>query len=63
MIQPQTQTESYWVSNFALSDDDIEQIYNHFLAVGRPQSLAEVTRAVMASRVAAEKNEVQRMLS
>ena len=63
MIQPKTQTEAYWVSDFSLSESDIEQIYNHFLAVERPQNLAEVTRAVMASRVAAEKNEVQRMLS
>ncbi len=63
MIQPQTQTEAYWVSDFALTDQDIEQVYNFFLEVERPQTIDQITRSIMAARVAAEQNEVKRLLS
>ena len=62
MIQPQTQTEAYWVSKFTLAEKDIEQIYNYFLEVEAPQTLEEITRAVMAARVAEERNEVKRLV-
>ena len=52
MIQPQTQTETYWGADFALTDTDIEQIYNHFLEVERPQTADDITRMIMAYRVA-----------
>ena len=54
MIQPKTQTREYWEREFSLTDSDIEQIYNHFLEVLRPQSTDEIVRAVMTNRVAAE---------
>ena len=63
MVSPQTQTRKYWVSNYTVSDADIEQIYNHFLEVERPQTIEELARIVMTHRVAEEKNEIRRRLS
>ncbi|MEW5987967.1 MAG: hypothetical protein AB1791_15140 [Chloroflexota bacterium] len=63
MIEPQTQTRDFWVSAFTLSDLDVEQIYNHFLEVGRPQTTSELTKTVMAYRVAEERNELRRRLA
>ena len=63
VIQPRTQKESYWGADFALTDTDIEQIYNHFLEVERPQTADEITRMIMAYRVADEANSVKKKLS
>ena len=63
MIQPRTQSESYWGADFALTDTDIEQIYNHFLEVERPQTADEISRMIIAYRVAEEANQVKRKLS
>lgn len=63
MIEPQTQTRDYWVSAFSLTDLDIEQIYNHFLEVGLPQSTTELTKTIMARRVAEERSELTRRLA
>ena len=63
MIQSQTQTQSYWVSQFMLTESDIEQIYNHFLEVERPQSAAELAAVVMEYRIAQEKNEIKQRLA
>ncbi|MGB1249546.1 MAG: hypothetical protein ACPG8W_02870 [Candidatus Promineifilaceae bacterium] len=62
MIQPKTQTREYWEREFSLTDADIEQIYNHFLEELRPQSTDEIVRAVMVSRIAAEKQEFLRQI-
>lgn len=63
MIQPRTQNESYWGPNFALTNTDIEQIYNHFLEVERPQTAHEIARMLIAYRVAEETNAVKKKLS
>lgn len=63
MIQPRTQNESYWGPNFALTNTDIEQIYNHFLEVERPQTADEIARMIIAYRVAEEANAVKKKLS
>jgi hypothetical protein len=63
VVSPQTQTRKYWVSNYTVSDTDIEQIYNHFLEVERPQTIEELARIVMTHRVAEEKNEIRRRLA
>ncbi len=60
MFQPQTQTREYWEQDFSLTDADIEQLYNHFIEVGKPQTSAEITRAVMNYRVSAEKQTLRR---
>lgn len=63
MIQPQTQKPEYWGEQFALTDSDIEQIYNHFFEVERPQTTAQIARIIIAYRVAEERNNVSRRLS
>ncbi|MCA9932874.1 MAG: hypothetical protein H6662_04015 [Ardenticatenaceae bacterium] len=63
MIQAQTQTPEYWGLKFTLTEKDIEQIYNHFLEVERPQIAAELVKVVIAYRVADELRNVERLLS
>ncbi|MCB9007436.1 MAG: hypothetical protein H6656_08770 [Ardenticatenaceae bacterium] len=63
MIQPRTQNETYWGPDFALTNTDIEQIYNHFLEVERPQTTDEIVRMIMAYRVAEEASTVKKKLS
>lgn len=63
MIQPRTQTAEYWGSKFTLTEADIEQIYNHFIEVERPQTAVELTRVVITFRVADETNQVKKRLS
>lgn len=63
VIQPQTQTAHYWGSKFNLTDADIEQLYNHFLEVERPQTAVELVRVLVGYRVAEETNRVKKLLS
>jgi hypothetical protein len=63
VIQPRTRNENYWGPDFALTDTDIEQIYNHFLEVERPQTADEIAHMIIAYRVAEEANQVKRKLS
>ena len=63
MIQPLTQKPEYWGEKFTLSDSDIEQIYNHFLEVEKPQTAVQLTRVVIAHRIAEEQNKVARQLT
>ena len=63
MIQPQTQTRDYWVSNFTVTETDIENLYNYFLEVEVPQTIDDLVKAVINSRVSAENQELQRRLA
>lgn len=63
MIQPQTQTRDYWVSNFTLQESDIEFLYNHLLEVEQPQEIGGLARAVMENRVSSEIQDVKRRLA
>jgi hypothetical protein len=63
VIQPLTQTRKYWVSDFAVSDSDIESIYNYFLEVEQPLTIGELTRVVMAQRLAEEQKDLKRRLA
>ena len=42
MIQAQTQTAKYWGAQFSYTDADIEQLYNHFLEVEKPQTIEQL---------------------
>jgi hypothetical protein len=63
VIQPLTQTRKYWVSDYAVSDADIESIYNYFLESERPLNSGEIARVVMAQRLADEQTDLKRRLS
>jgi hypothetical protein len=62
VIQLKTQTQEYWERDFTLTEKDIEQIYNHFLDVERPQTTTEIVDSVIAGQVLQEKSELQRKL-
>lgn len=63
MILPRTQRSDYWGPDFALTESDIEQIYNHFLDVALPQTAGEIARVIISHRVSAEINDVERLLA
>ncbi|MCB0033069.1 MAG: hypothetical protein KDE51_03530, partial [Anaerolineales bacterium] len=60
MTKLQTQTKEYWASpNFALTNGDVEQIYNYFLELESPQTVDKITRLVIQHRIAEEKNKLK----
>jgi hypothetical protein len=63
VIQLRTQTEAYWGPEFALTEGDIEHISTYFLEKERPQTAEQLTRALMAHRVAAERSDAERLLT
>ncbi|RMG99493.1 MAG: hypothetical protein D6706_05370 [Chloroflexi bacterium] len=63
MILPRTQLAEYWENEFALNESDIEQIYNHFLEVERPQTTADIAHMLISHRVAEERHEIERQLA
>lgn len=63
MIQPQTQRPDYWGSEFKITDSDIEQIYNHFLEVEKPQTVEQIALVIIAHRLAEENTRIERLLA
>lgn len=63
MIQPQTQNPEYWGSAFTLTESDVEQIYNHFLEVEKPQTAVQLANVIIAHRLAEEKNHLERLMT
>lgn len=63
MIQPQTQHSGYWGSEFKITDSDIEQIYNHFLEVEKPQTIEQIAFVIIAHRLAEENTRIERLLA
>ena len=63
MIQSQIQTNTYWGSEFTLTESDIEQIYNHLLEVERPQTIAEIARVIIAHRVRQITQQIKKQLA
>ena len=60
MIQAQTQMVEYWGEKFSLTDSDIEQLYNHFLEVEKPQTIEELTATLIRNRVEEEIRSIKR---
>ena len=61
MIQAQTQTAKYWGAQFSYTDSDIEQLYNHFLEVEKPQTIDQLVRALFEHRVEEEIKSIRRL--
>lgn len=61
MIQAQTQTAEYWGAQFSCTSADIEQLYNHFLEVEKPQTIEQLTLALFKHRVAEEIRSIRRL--
>lgn len=63
MNQLQAQNYDFWASEFSVSKSDVEQLYNHFLEVQRPQTAAQLARVLIGHRVAEESNRIRQRLS
>jgi hypothetical protein len=63
VIRTQVQTAEYWETEFALTDSDLENIYNHFLETEKPQTVDALARMVIEQRVRAQLTDVKRLLS
>ena len=62
MFQARTQTAEYWGAQFSHTDSDIEQLYNHFLEVEKPQSIAQLTKALFVHRVDEELKSIRKLV-
>lgn len=63
MIQPLTQSQEYWVSDFRVTNSDIEQLYNHFLEVEKPQTADQIAQVMIRHRVAEERNRIKQLMT
>lgn len=63
MIQPRTQRAEYWGSEFTLTEADVDHLYNHFLEMERPQTIAQITRQVITYRVKEEASHIEKQLA
>lgn len=61
MIQARTQTAEYWGAQFSHTDSDIEQMYNHFLEVEKPQTIEQLTKALFNHRVNEELKSIRKL--
>ena len=62
MIQARTQTAEYWGAQFSHTDSDIEQLYNHFLEVEKPQTIEQLTKALFVHRVNEELKSIRKLV-
>ncbi len=60
MIHAQTQMAGYWGEQFSLTDSDIEQLYNHFLEVEKPQTIEQLAVTLVHNRVDEEIRSIKR---
>ncbi len=63
MNQPETQSYAYWADEFSIADSDIEQLYNHFLEVERPQTVDQIAQVIISHRVAEERSRIKKLLT
>jgi hypothetical protein len=61
--QPKTQSYAYWADEFSIADSDIEQLYNHFLEVERPQTVDQIAQVIISHRVAEERSRIKKLLT
>jgi len=59
----ESQSLEYWVSDLVIDDADIEQIYNHFLEVEKPQTADQISEVIINYRVAEERNRIKQLLT
>ncbi|MEM7801634.1 MAG: hypothetical protein AAF633_20730, partial [Chloroflexota bacterium] len=63
MVQIQTRNPEYWSeSAFEVTDDDIENIYQHLIEAEEPQTISTLAEVIIESRVNVEKQTLQRRL-
>jgi hypothetical protein len=62
VTQPQTLTAEYWVNSFSVVESDIEQINNHFLEVGKPQTAQQLVEVIFGYRVQEETDRISKLM-
>ena len=63
MNNSDSQSLEYWVSDLVIDDTDVEQIYNHFLEVEKPQTASQISEVIINFRVAEERNRINTLLT
>lgn len=62
MLPYQTETEQYWTDDFAITDDDLEFLYNAFLEEETPLSTRDVARRLIRRRIEQEGQQLRRLI-
>ena len=63
MFHRLTQTEDYWLKDFAINSDDLEHIHNLLLEEESPLPIQDITMALMRRRTEQEETKLHRLLS
>lgn len=62
MLELQTETERYWTEGFAITDKDIEYLFNVFLEEEKPLSSHEIARRLIQFRLDQEIQQLRRQM-
>ncbi len=63
MIEHKIKTDAYWQEEFAITDQDIEELSVRFLELERPLSLYEMVRQLIAHRCRSVESQIRRRLT
>ena len=63
MNHSESQSLEYWVSDLIITGKDVEQIYNHFLEVEKPQTAGQISDVIFNYRITEERNRIKQLLS
>ena len=55
MLPYQTETEQYWTDDFAITDADLEFLFNVFLEEEKPLTTREIARLLVQQRIEQER--------
>lgn len=62
MLPYQTETEQYWIDDFAVTDSDLEFLYNIFLEEEKPLSTRDIARRLVEQRIEQESQTLRRLI-
>lgn len=62
MLPYQTETEQYWTDDFAITDEDLEFLYNIFLEEEKPLTTREIARRLVQQRIEQEGQRLRRLV-
>jgi len=62
-MQRKTETASYWIEDFSITEADIDEIYNVLLDATTPVPTSELAKVVIRSRVGAEERQLRKAMA
>jgi len=62
LLPYQTETEQYWTDDFAITDEDLEFLYNIFLEEEKPLTTREIARRLVQQRIEQEGQRLRRLV-